>query len=198
MASKYFVDSDAVVLKVVKSRFGQDRILFLRFSENIMAPKLVICRVDPERGFWPRAVVILQYFYRPVAAYLVYSDVATCISFRISRPTCKYKCSHGSFRFSKRSKIHPMTISLSLLHNRRSSSTSFTKSRATSFDAVRYVEGLLEGRDVNYIRELLFAQVRTPRRYNRHFFGTPFPLVTYSGTKTSSQRRSALPARRPL
>ena len=52
MASKYFVDSDSVVLKVVKSRFGQDRILFLRFGEDIMAPKLVICRVNPERRFW--------------------------------------------------------------------------------------------------------------------------------------------------
>ena len=68
MALKYFVDSDAVVLKVVKSRFGQDRILFLRFGENIMASELVICRVNPERRFWPRPVVILQYFYRPVAA----------------------------------------------------------------------------------------------------------------------------------
>lgn len=129
MASKYFVDSDSVVLKVVKSRFGQDRILFLRFGENIMASELVICRVNPERRFWPRPVVILQYFYRPVAAYLVYSDMETGVFFRISRPTCKYKGSHGSFRFSRRSKIHPMTISLSLLHNRRSSSTSFTKSR---------------------------------------------------------------------
>lgn len=132
MASKYFVDSDSVVLKVVKSRFGQDRILFLRFGENIMASELVICRVNPERRFWPRPVVILQYFYRPVAAYLVYSDMETGVFFRISRPTCKYKGSHGSLRFSRRSKIHPMTISLSLLHNRRSSSTSFTKSRETS------------------------------------------------------------------